>query len=730
MSSSSPTKSFCPVCQGTYQDSPTGFCTIDGARLRPWAELGARWVGETVADKYRVLRFLGSGASAEVYEAEHVELGRHVALKLLQPWLVCEPTVVERFRQEARLVSLIAHPNVVGIEDVGALPDGTLFMVMELLRGRSLEQALADGALDPGFALDVAVQVCDGLQAAHDKSIVHRDVKPGNIYLCTRDGQGEAQGVEVKILDLGLAKLHGQDAVSNLTVTGTIFGTPEYMSPQQAVGEEVDHRSDLYSLGVVLYEMLLGQVPFTAGSFLGVLTKHLTETPRWPAQLAAERGLPPGAEALVLRALAKSPELRFRTAGELRSALRELRAALGPVTGAAARRSPGSAPTVHAARSAPRATPVRRVSLLEAGGTDHEVVELAPDVFWVGRRQGGLLECNSYLRVFRGAGRQVTMLIDPGPPRDLDVVAAKVGAVVGSLDKVDLIFLNHQDPDVAASAPLVQQLNPRAHLLCSEDTWRLVRFYGLRAQGYSATEQFADSRMRLATGHVLSFVPTPYCHFRGAVMLYDHATRVLFSGDLFGGLSRQAVLVGGDAHWPDVEIFHQLYMPSRKALRLAMDRIRQLEPAPQLIAPQHGAILEGPRVDAAVKRLGELEVGVDLASRRGDKPRVLGALGQLIAELETKLGGEELARRLRHFSSDGSFPNLFTFSGELGIVDIKIEPRAAARALVRDLVAATEPLAQAELAALATRIFALRGVSLKLAPEDESPPESAALRGS
>jgi hypothetical protein len=234
--------------------------------------------------------------------------------------------------------------------------------------------------------------------------------------------------------------------------------------------------------------------------------------------------------------------------------------------------------------------------------------------------------------------------------------------------------------------------------------------------------------MRLATGHVLSFVPTPYCHFRGAVMVYDHATRVLFSGDLFGGLSRQPVLVAGDAHWPDVEIFHQLYMPSRKALRLAMDRIRQLEPAPQLIAPQHGAILDGPRVEAAVKRLGELDVGVDLATRRGDKPRVLGALGELIAELESRMGGTELGRRLRRFSSDGSFPNLFTFSGELGIVDIKIEPRAAARALVRDLVAATEPAAQAELAALATRVFALRGVSLGLAPEDESPPESAARR--
>ena len=670
--------SYCPVCMESYEDPRFGFCKRDGARLRPMSELGSAWIGRTVHDKYRIVRFLGRGAMAEVYEAQHLTLDRRVAIKVMQPLLAADPVAVERFKREARLIALIDHANVVTVEDFGVLEDGTWFMAMELLRGRAVEEALETGPLDPRLAFEVAIQACAGLQAAHDKRVVHRDVKPANLFL--QEPPGGTGDPVVKLLDLGIAKVPGLEAESNLTATGLVFGSPEYMSPEQAQGFAVDHRSDLYSLGVVLFRMLTGQVPFSAASFIAVLTKHVTEAPPWPAGIAHDRGLPAATERVVLKALAKNPAHRYQSMLELREALIDLRA---QVSGSAA-------PTV-SAHEAARPTPtgrhtIRTVALRDAGAdAAPDVVEIAPDVYWVGRREGVLLERNTYLRVYRGNGVQLSVLLDPGPAQDLEVIAAKVGAVLGSLSKVDLIFLNHQDPDVAMNAATIQAVNPRAHVWCSEDTWRLAHFYGLKPQGYSAVEHFRDRRTTMITGHPVVFVPTPYCHFRGAVMYYDPESRVLFSGDLFGGLSAAPGVVADDASWSGVEIFHQLYMPSREALRHAVAAVRRLDPQPLVIAPQHGGLVCGDRIPAMLARMERLDVGLDLVAAGADKERYLQALGEIVEGLVPVLGAQRVAEELRHFAVDGTFPNLFLFAGEREIADIKIEPRAALRALVDHL---------------------------------------------
>jgi len=668
----------CPLCQATYAETALEFCRKDGARLRPLAVLGQRWRGKLLDGRYEVLRFLGSGGMAEVYEATRLADEMHVALKLMRPQVSEDPSMVERFKLEAQLIALIDHPNVIQVYDYGRFEDGTLFIAMELLSGEPLDELLERGPIDLSIALDVATQACEGLHAAHEKGIVHRDVKPANIFLQKNGAQPPTVMVKVKILDLGIAKLNA-DRSSNLTATGMVFGSPEYMSPEQALGKPVDPRSDIYGFGVVLYHAFTGSVPFYADSFVGVLTKHVTTAPKWPQEIAQERGLPPAAGEAIMKALAKNPDHRQQTMLELRD---ELSAACKDAIRSASPAAERAADTA-SLRAAEGRGQVQRVSLSASGADlDGEVVEIAPDVFWVGRREGVLLERNVYLRVYRGNGMQLNVLIDPGPTKDLSTVAAKVKPIIGPLEKIDLIFLNHQDPDVAGNAPVIQELNPRAHVICSEDTWRLVHFYGLRPRSYSATEHFRGMRTDLATGHAVSFVPSPYCHFRGAVMYYDEASRILFSGDLFGGLSSTLELVAGKTARGGIEIFHQLYMPSRRALRGAVARVRQLDPPPLAIAPQHGGIIGGEHLEPVLDLVAGLEVGADLLDAGQDVERYVAATNAVVAALVQRAGGEPVAEALRCFSADGTFPNLFIFEGDHTVSEIKIEPRAAIKALL------------------------------------------------
>ncbi len=287
--------------------------------------------GQTLAH-YRLLDPLGKGAMGEVYAAEDVRLGRRVAVKLLPADVSSVPDAVERFEREARIISSLNHPNICTLFDIG-VHDGRQFMVMELLEGATLAARLAGGPLPLDEVLACGADVAAALDAAHRKAVVHRDIKPANLFVT-----GHAV---VKVLDFGVAKL--TDAPSaldtttagtdQLTVSGTSVGTVAYMSPEQARGEAIDGRSDLFSLGVVLYEMATGRQPFGGATAAVIFEGILTRTP--PAPSTLRRDLPPAFDRVVLKALEKDPARRYQSAADLRADLVALRRASEPRIAAA-----------------------------------------------------------------------------------------------------------------------------------------------------------------------------------------------------------------------------------------------------------------------------------------------------------------------------------------------------------------------------------------------------------
>jgi len=268
-------------------------------------------LGTIVADRYRVLGRVGEGGMGVVYEAEHVVLEKRVALKVLNQELAPKRDLRERFLQEARAASRIGHENIVDITDFGSIPSGTVFFAMEFLEGKDLSTTIKiEGPLPWDRAKNIAVQICRALGAAHAKGIIHRDLKPENIFLIDRDGRDDF----VKVVDFGIAKVMGlEEGGHKLTKTGMIFGTPDYMSPEQATGQKLDHRVDIYALGVILYEMITGNLPFQADSFMAILTKHMFEDPTPPSRRVADIDIPPEIDALILKALAKKPSERYQS---------------------------------------------------------------------------------------------------------------------------------------------------------------------------------------------------------------------------------------------------------------------------------------------------------------------------------------------------------------------------------------------------------------------------------
>ena len=254
--------------------------------------------GPTVLNgRYELHRSLGRGGMADVYLARDQLLDRPVAMKVLFPEFATDPAFVERFRREATAAANLNHPNIVGVYDWGEA-DGTYFIVMEYVDGRTLSEILrAEGPLHPDRVADVGADVAAALGFAHRNGVVHRDVKPGNV-LVTAAGQ-------VKVADFGIARAITANADENLTQVGTVMGTATYFSPEQARGDTVDPRSDIYSLGCVLYELLVGRPPFSGDTPVAIAYKHVQESPVPPRQLSPE--LPPAIEAIVLKCLAKNP---------------------------------------------------------------------------------------------------------------------------------------------------------------------------------------------------------------------------------------------------------------------------------------------------------------------------------------------------------------------------------------------------------------------------------------
>ena len=261
--------------------------------------------GRVLAGRYELRRVLGRGGMAEVYAAHDRTLDREVAVKLLLDRFREDDAFTRRFNDEARHVARLNHPNLVAVYDTG-LDEGQSYIVMELVEGRSLQEAIDAGGLTEDRALEVAADVCAALAYAHGRGLIHRDIKPGNILLAD-DGT-------VKVTDFGIARAIGNETV---TRTAAVLGTAAYLSPEQAQGREIDPRSDLYSLGVVLYEALTGQQPFSGESAVTVAYQHVQEAPRPPRELDAS--ISPAAEAVTMRALAKNPANRYQDAEEMRA---------------------------------------------------------------------------------------------------------------------------------------------------------------------------------------------------------------------------------------------------------------------------------------------------------------------------------------------------------------------------------------------------------------------------
>jgi tRNA A-37 threonylcarbamoyl transferase component Bud32 len=276
-------------------------------------------IGLVLSDRYRIIRKVGEGGMGAVYQAEHALIEKRIALKVLFPELTRRADLVARFLQEAKSASRIGHENVIDISDFGQSPEGLVYIAMEYLDGQDLGQLIkAKGPQPWTRARPILMQIAKALRAAHEHGIIHRDMKPENVFLIQREGRPDF----VKVLDFGIAKSVNTDGdAPRLTQAGMIFGTPEYMSPEQAQGQTPDHRVDVYALGCLMYHLLTGSVPFWADNFMGILTKHLLE----PVVPLRERSptlrIPADVEAVCLRALEKDRDKRWQDMEQLYRAL-------------------------------------------------------------------------------------------------------------------------------------------------------------------------------------------------------------------------------------------------------------------------------------------------------------------------------------------------------------------------------------------------------------------------
>jgi len=416
--------------------------------------------GQIVADRYHIEKLLGSGGMGSVYRAVHVHMRKAVAVKVLHREMTAVPEVVARFEREAVAAGRIEHPNVVAATDFGQLPDGSFYLILEFVEGQSLRAALdSGGAMPVARALHIACQIVAALGAAHAAGIVHRDLKPDNVMLVL----GKDDPDFVKVLDFGIAKLSAEDTAGQpaLTQLGSVFGTPEYMSPEQAKGEAVDARSDLYSAGVLLYEMLAGRSPFAHDEMIAVLTAQMTQAPP-----PLPPHIPPLVAELVMTQLAKDPAERLQTAEELLARLDALGATAASAPLAAQSLDPavvaeiGTSPTVLGIPASPdtplscaaavvataaSAEPPSAVAQLPIGppsalGPTHRLRPSPANLAWIGRE-------------FEVAGRHIPVWV-------LFVGALGVG-LVGTLLVLLLALSNSRGPtaETAIAAAVDREAN-------------------------------------------------------------------------------------------------------------------------------------------------------------------------------------------------------------------------------------------------------------------------------
>jgi flavorubredoxin len=313
-----------------------------------------------------------------------------------------------------------------------------------------------------------------------------------------------------------------------------------------------------------------------------------------------------------------------------------------------------------------------------------EPVELKKNVWWIANRSDSLLEVNIYLLCYPHPKGQANIIIDPGPSELLTVLQKAIRPIIGGLENIHGILINHQDPDVAPNAAFLQKLNPQCMVVASEDTWRLIHFLGLKSSRFKAVETYRNHRAMMPGNNRLVFVPSPFCHFRGAMMYYDVTSRILFSGDLFGGLSYIYDLYANEKSWEGIKTFYQLYMPSRDALKLAVSRIRNLDPPLEMIAPQHGSLIQGEFLRDFLDRMYNLDVGLDLLMAGEKEENYLGAINEILNELEKEDSSASIAQGLAALNKDQSFTNILTIEKNR-VTSFKVDPPVAVKNLLTHL---------------------------------------------
>jgi serine/threonine protein kinase len=311
---------FCPACGKALVATET--------QAQDSSPLASALIGREIAGRFRILAKLGEGGMGAVYRGEQISLKRAVAVKVLKPELSQNQTLVRRFSAEAQAVAMLDHPNTVKVYDSGQDTDGSLFIAMEYIEGISLRDAMRAGAMPGPRAFAIAVQVAASLTDAHAQSIVHRDLKPDNVML---QDKGRHRDI-VRVLDFGIAKLRDDSRATQAAMTqaGDMLGTPQYMSPEQIRGDQIDGRTDIYALGCMLYEMVTGRLPFEGTSVLAILTKHLTDTVVPPSQRRPDLGLPPIIDQIVMTALAKELAARPATMERFGELLQNALAVIDP----------------------------------------------------------------------------------------------------------------------------------------------------------------------------------------------------------------------------------------------------------------------------------------------------------------------------------------------------------------------------------------------------------------
>ncbi|MBS2004877.1 MAG: protein kinase [Cyanobacteria bacterium SZAS LIN-5] len=333
------TRKTCTACNKDFFRS-VGVCPNCGATDLVEVKRDA-FIGKVLAGRYQVESLLGTGGMGVVYKAWQENLKRRVAIKVLRQQFLEDQTSVKRFQQEAIAASRLAHPNIVTLHDFGSTEDGYIYMVMDIINGKSLAQEMRDRrSIGVERTINIVTQVCDALDHAHRNGIVHRDLKPGNIMLVESPDGGDY----VKLVDFGIAKVLESDEDQELTQKGDVFGSPLYMSPEQCLGHDLDGRSDIYSLATVMYECLTGCVPHKGRNAIETIDKQIHQAPASFAEIRPDIYIPERLEAVVMKALAKSPAARQQTMKELAAELqasvprkneaRNLRARIDPVRSA------------------------------------------------------------------------------------------------------------------------------------------------------------------------------------------------------------------------------------------------------------------------------------------------------------------------------------------------------------------------------------------------------------